>query len=73
MSATKKTVLNESEIIEEYGLYLSYPQAAKLIGVSAKTLQRETAAGNLAAYAIPGRRTMRVMTSDVLNLVERVA
>lgn len=73
MSASKKPILNKSELIEENGLYLSYPKAAKLIGVSAKTLQRETAAGRLPAYAILGRRTMRVKASDVLDLMEQVA
>lgn len=60
-------------LVEEYGAYISCPQAAKLIGVSAKTLHREIAAKTLEAYRLPGRRTVRVKTADVLRLMKRVA
>ena len=73
MSTTRITNHTPTGTAESSAAYLSCPQAAKLIGVSAKTLHREIAAGRLPAYGIKGRRTVRVKAADVLNLLERVA
>lgn len=73
MSITRITNHTPTGTAESGAAYLSCPQAAKLIGVSAKTLHREISAGRLPAYGIKGRRTVRVKAADVLNLLERVA
>lgn len=60
-------------LIDEHGLFVSYPQAAQITTASVRTLKRETAAGRLPCYQIGRSRTLRVKTEDVLALIRQVA
>lgn len=59
-------------IIERYGEWLSYPQAAEATASSVRTLKRETAAGRLPCYQVGRSRTYRLKASDVAALIRRV-
>lgn len=69
----KKTTSELDALVEEHGLFLTYPAAAKLIGVNPRTLKRLTQSGELACYKVGSARALRVRTADVFGLVERVA
>lgn len=57
----------------EYGRFVSYPKAAEITTASVRTLKRLTAAGELPAYQIGRARVLRLRTSDVAGLIQRVA
>lgn len=73
MPAISKLSVETIAAIEKYGERITYPVAAELIGVSERTLKRETKRGNLPCYRIGSARCLRVKTADVMALVERVA
>ena len=50
---------------------LSITQAAELLGLSAKTIRRRIATGDLPAYR-NGRRLIRVKASDLDRLFRRI-
>lgn len=60
-------------LIDEYGKYVTYPQAAEISTLSVRSLKRETAAGNLPCYNVGSRRALRLKTADVAALIRRVA
>jgi len=60
-------------LVKQFGLFMSYPQAAAHLSLSERTLKRLTAAGDLPCYKPRGARTLRVRTQDVAMLMERVA
>ena len=62
-----------AQLIQDHGVYLSVPQAAELVAVSAKTINRMIQRGELHAYQIGKARIVRVKTADVLDLVQQVA
>lgn len=57
----------------ECGTFITYQDAAPLVGVSVRTLRRETERGKLPLYRVGSARALRLRTADVLALVERVA
>lgn len=57
----------------ELGPFITYRQAAPLVGASVRTLRRETERGKLPLYRVGSARVLRLRTADVLALVERVA
>ena len=61
------------QLIQDHGVYLSVPQAAELVAVSAKTITRMIQRGELHAYQVGKSRIVRVKTADVLDLVRQVA
>lgn len=71
--AIKKIDPELQELIDQFGGYMTYPQAAKHFGVHPKTLHRLTARGELPCYTIGRSRAMRVRTADVFSLLRRVA
>jgi len=71
--ATATDRAERATILEQFGRFVTYPQAAELTSASVRTLKRLTASGELPAYAIGRTRTLRLRTEDVLNLVRRVA
>lgn len=76
--ATKTKVDPERQALLEdlrqrYGGWMNRPQVAEEFGFSLRTVNRMIAAGELKAYSIGRRRSLRVKTSDVAALVERVA
>lgn len=73
MATKTKTDPELAELIDQFGGYMTYPQAAKHFGVHPKTLHRLTARGELPCYTIGRSRAMRVRTADVFSLLRRVA
>lgn len=71
-----KTIYSETlaELVAEYGRWMTYPQAAEFTTLSVRTLKRLTANGELPCYRI-GRsgRSLRLKTTDVAKLIQRVA
>lgn len=67
------TPLELIQLAAELPAFIGRPQAAKLIGYSVRSLDRDIEAGRLALYRIGRGRVLRVRTADVLALVERVA
>lgn len=59
--------------LETYGMFVGYPEAAELTGVSVRTLKRLTARGELPMYSVGRTRTYRLRTADVVALVRQVA
>ena len=59
-------------LVDTYGRYLSYTQAAKELSTSVRTLKRETARGNLPVYQVGRGRVLRLRCEDVANLVVKV-
>ncbi|MEA5120994.1 MAG: helix-turn-helix domain-containing protein [Propionibacterium sp.] len=62
-----------AELTEQYGRFVTYPQAAEITTASVRTLKRLTAAGELPCYQVGRTRTLRLKTSDVAKLIRRVA
>ena len=60
-------------LVDEHGVFITYPHAAELVGVNPRTLKRLTQAGELRCYKVGSARALRVRTADVLALVEQVA
>ena len=60
-------------LLEQYGRFMTYPQAATETAMSVRTLKRLTAAGNLPCYSPKGARILRVRTEDIANLLRQVA
>lgn len=63
----------DADILERYGKFITYTTASHITSLSARTLRRLTEQGRLPAYNAPGTSTMRVKTTDVLALQQRVA
>lgn len=59
-------------LVSEYGRFVSYPKAAEITTASVRTLKRMTAAGDLPVYQIGRARVLRLRTSDVAALIQRV-
>lgn len=71
---TPSKLANElKELQDEYGRFVSYPQAAQITTVSVRTLKRLTAEGQLPCYTVGSKRALRLRTSDVAGLIRRVA
>lgn len=64
---------HRDEVLERYGRYVSYPQAAEITSSSVRTLNRLTAAGELPMFQVGRSRTYRLKTTDVLALIRRAA
>lgn len=62
-----------AELVDTYGMWVSYATAAKITSVSTRTLRRLTERGELPCYAPGSTRTLRLRTADVAALMERVA
>jgi len=61
------------DLIAKHGTMVSYPVAAEICTVSARTLKRLTANGDLPCYRIGRSKALRVKTADVYGLIQRVA
>jgi hypothetical protein len=60
-------------ILDEYGPLVTRKTAAKIIGSSERTVGRQVDAGRLKLYKVGCARSLRVKTTDVLALQQRVA
>ncbi|MBB1510608.1 hypothetical protein [Tessaracoccus sp. MC1756] len=69
----RKISAEVQELVDQYGLYVSYPTAAKITTASERTLKRLTARGQLPCYTIGRTRVLRLRTADVVALIRRVA
>lgn len=62
-----------AELIDEFGHYISYPQASGITSTSVRTLKRLTQRGELPCYRVGNSRVLRLKTADVARLLVRVA
>lgn len=60
-------------MIDQYGMFITYPTAAEITTASVRTLKRLTASGQLPCYAVGRSKVLRLKTADVANLMVRVA
>lgn len=72
-SKPKKSSPDLSIFPEDTPPLLSYAEAARLTGISDRTLRRMTARGDLPCYAPKGTKTLRVKTVELAATIQRVA
>jgi len=60
------------EVIMEGNELLTIAEAARLLKLSRKTIERKIRAGTIPAYRLPGGRRVFIRRSDLLSALERV-
>ena len=69
----KQALPEMAAIAAEHGVFMTFAQAAEVVGVSVRTLKREVAGGHLALYRVGRSRSYRLRTADVIGMIQRVA